>query len=104
GVVTTPAIGIAVPPKGAEIVSYSAVSMDTAARRILLAAQRQNLITEAELEQTERINNIGLIDNSRLMSEPADIADSPAEFINIINEDAGSAFMGGGGTRWKTSP
>jgi len=99
GVVTTPAIAIAVPPTGAEIVSYSAVSMDTAARRILLAAQRQNLITEAELEQTERINNIGLIDNSRLMSEPADIADSPAEFINIIKEEARRAFMGSGGTR-----
>lgn len=94
GVITTPAIGIAVPPKGAEIVSYSSVSMETAATRILSAAYRQNLITKAELDQTERINNIGLIDNTRLMSESEHITDSPTEIINLIREEARRAFTG----------
>lgn len=97
GVVTTPAIGIAVPPRGAEIVSYSAVSMETAASRILSAAHRQSLITKAELEQTERTNNIGLIDNTSLMSESSNIADNPEEFINLIRNEARKAFMSSGG-------
>lgn len=96
GVLMTPAIALAVPPKGAEIVSYSAVSMEAAATRLLAAAQRQNLITTADLQATERINTIGLIDNNRLQDAPADIADNPQEFINRIREEAQRAFNGSG--------
>ncbi len=96
GVLMTPAIGIAVPPNGAEIVSYSSVSMEAAATRILAAAHRQNLVTAADIQATERINSIGLIDNARLQDAPTDIAENPKEFISRMREEAKRAFNGSG--------
>lgn len=96
GVLATPAIAIAAPPSGAEIVSYSAISMETAAMRILAAAQRQNLITEAELRRTERINNIGLISNQSLQDAPSNITENPADFVNRMRQEARKAFSSSG--------
>lgn len=96
GVLMTPAIALAVPPKGAEVVSYSAVSMEAAATRILKAAERQSLISAQEIQATERLNTIGLIDNARLQDAPTDIAENPAEFITRMREEAQRAFNGSG--------
>lgn len=92
GVIASPALALAVPPFGAEIVSHSAVSMDVATQRILAAAHRQNLITEQERMATERINSVGLIDNRSLSDAPDDITENPTEFINRMREEARKAF------------
>jgi conjugal transfer pilus assembly protein TraF len=92
GVIASPALALVAPPHGAEIVSHSAVSMDVATQRILAAAHRIDLITEQERRATERMNNIGLIDNSSLADAPDDITENPTDFINRMREEAKKAF------------
>ncbi|MCK5531589.1 MAG: conjugal transfer protein TraF [Halopseudomonas aestusnigri] len=96
GVLTTPAIAIALPPNSTEIVSYSAVSMEAASMRILNASKRLNIITENELHATERINNIGLIDNQALSNQSSDIANDANSFVQLMRAEAKNAFTASG--------
>lgn len=96
GILTTPAIAIALPPNKTEIVSYSAVSVEAASMRVLRASRRLDIISASELHATERINNIGLIDNLALSDESTDIANDAAGFVNRMRAEAQKAFTASG--------
>ncbi len=92
GVVTTPAIAMVVPPNDVRIVSYSTISMETAANRILASARDMGLITPQEFNATSRLNQIGLINPAHIADAPADPTQAPEEFVNRMREAAARAF------------
>lgn len=99
GVMSTPALAIAIPPNDVKVIAFSTVSMDTTTSRILIAAKDAGLITEQELNSTSRINNMGLVDSQRLNDLPPDVTAKPQAFIDRVREEAKRAFqdsVGGG--------
>lgn len=93
GVITAPALALAVPPSSSEIISYSAISMETAVSRILFAGKKAGLITEQEYNATSRLSTIGLIDGRALEDAPADITDNTAEFVTRMRDAARRAYQ-----------
>lgn len=93
GVITAPALAIAIPPNDVKIVAFSTVSMDTAISRILVAAKDSGLITGEELAATSRVNTVGLIDSASLTDLPSDVLSNPSEFSRRVREEARKAFI-----------
>jgi conjugal transfer pilus assembly protein TraF len=92
GIITTPAIALIVPPNDVRIVSYSTVSMETAANRILASARDIGLITEQEYSATSRMAQIGLISPEQIQDAPVDPTQDPDEFVTRMREAAARAF------------
>lgn len=92
GIITTPAIALIVPPNEVRIVSYSTVSMETAANRILASARDIGLITDQEYSATSRMAQIGLISPEQIKDAPADPTQDPDNFVQRMREAAARAF------------
>lgn len=92
GVITTPAIAMVVPPNDVRIVSYSTISMEAAANRILSSARDMGLITPQEFNATSRMAQIGLITPANMVDAPADPTQEPEEFVNRMRDAAARAF------------
>lgn len=93
GIFMTPAIGLAVPPNGTRIISYSTISMETATSRILAAAKDEGLISPEEYQATSRIASIGLIDGNALKSGTPNPLESPEEYVQRMQKAAKDAFQ-----------
>lgn len=92
GVIATPAIAMIVPPNDVRIVSYSTISMETAANRILASAKDLGLISDQEFNATSRLAQIGLIDPAHIADAPADPTQAPDKFVNSMRDAAARAF------------
>lgn len=92
GIVASPALALAIPPNDVKIIAFSTVSMETATSRILVAAKDAGLISDQEYAATSRLNNIGLIDATRLSDAPPDATQAPEEFVARMREEARRAF------------
>lgn len=93
GVMSAPALAIAIPPNDVKVIAFSTVSMDTTTSRILIAAKDAGLISEQELNSTSRINNMGLVDSQKLKDLPPDVTAKPQAFIDRMREEARRAFQ-----------
>lgn len=93
GIFMTPAIGLAVPPNGTTIISYSTISMETATSRILSAAKDEGLISPEEYQATSRIASVGLIDGNALKSNTPNPLESPEEYVQRMQKAAKDAFL-----------
>lgn len=100
GVVTAPAMALAVPPHGSQIISYSTVSMETATSRILNVARQTGLISAEEYHATSRLASIGLIDSQAMETAPPDITEDRKAFVKRMREAARRAYLNeNGGTQ-----
>lgn len=93
GVITAPAMALAVPPHGSQIISYSTVAMETATSRILNVARQTGLISAEEYNATSRLASIGLIDSQAMETAPPDIAEDRKAFVNRMREAARRAYL-----------
>lgn len=94
GIVTAPALAIAIPPNDVRVISFSTISMETAVSRILIAAKDSGIISEEEFNGTSRLNTMGLIDAGRLTKTPPDDAiKNTSDFVNRMREEARRAFI-----------
>lgn len=92
GIITTPAIAMAVPPNDVRIISYSTISLEAASNRILQAASEVGLISKSEMNATSRLTQIGLISPEQILDAPADPTKSPDDFVNAMRDAAIRAF------------
>ncbi|MFB8831982.1 conjugal transfer protein TraF [Azotobacter sp. CWF10] len=93
GVITAPAMALAVPPHGSQIISYSTVAMETATSRILNVARQTGLISAEEYNATSRLASIGLIDSQAMETAPPDIAEDHKAFVKRMREAARRAYL-----------
>lgn len=93
GIVTSPALALAIPPNDVRILSFSTLSMETATSRILTAANDTGLISVDEYQATSRLNTMGLIDATRLADAPPDALKDPRAFVDRLREEARRAFQ-----------
>lgn len=92
GIITTPAIAMAVPPNDVRIISYSTISLEAAGSRILHAASEVGLISKEEINATSRLTQIGLITPEQIIDAPADPTQAPEDFVNAMRDAAIRAF------------
>jgi len=92
GIITTPAIAMAVPPNDVRIISYSTISLEAASNRILQAASDVGLISKEEMNATSRLAQIGFIGPRQIVDAPADPTKSPEDFVNAMRDAAVRAF------------
>ena len=92
GIITTPAIAMAVPPNDVRIISYSTISMESLGSRILNASKEVGLISAQEYNATSRLAQIGLINPEHIESAPADPTQDPKAFVDAMRDAATRAF------------
>lgn len=99
GIISAPAMALAVPPKGSYIISYSTVSSETASVRILSAAHKANLISDDEYKSTSRLASIGLINGKALEELTPELSEDPATLVQYLKGAAHRAYLGEQGVR-----